>query len=594
MQHIKLAATGILAASLVACGGGDININADDNSSLTDNSVTNSNNTSTGGSGNQITCASYVDGGGNTQTGVVDGDNCVYSEAFVDFNNPLTSSITLSDIGDGAHIFAGSLFVGVDYATLAAAEAAGIERGGDGPILTIRPGVTVALQNSEDFIAVMRGSRIEAQGTSDAPITFTSEDDLRGLVTPEQVQTWGGMIINGFGFTNSCAYEAGFDIDNPSAGTLTLEAGQDCSILQEGAEGARENHYGGTVIDDNSGTLRYVVVKHAGFEVLEGNELNGITFGAVGSGTTIENLEIYANKDDGVEFFGGSVNMTNYVAMYVQDDSIDIDQGYHGTITNALVIQGDGSLDNPFASGQHCVESDGSGSGRKAINIANGYTSKATITNLTCILSAKGPGFSGQGDPSAGINVEEAHRLQLSNSIVTTAYASDATVDSTGTPIPAANIDFTNYCFQLEDSEDFIQAGNGLLSFTNNLFACHDGSANKDRDADFTLTGAGAFTGNTGKEFLENQGNLVVFATEGLSANGTTPPDGDGSMAGGLTILDGFYSLAIADMSANGDTDLSDDLTGTYIGAVQASDDWTAGWTYGLHDGNRGQALWFE
>lgn len=594
MQFTKLGLTLIATGMLVACGGGDININADDNSALTDNSVTNSNNTTTGSTTTQITCASYVDGDGNTQTGVVDGENCVYSEAFVDFSNPLTSSVTLSDIGDGAHIFAGSLFVGENYATLAAAEAAGIERGGDGPILTIRPGVTVALQNSEDFIAIMRGSRIEAQGTQDAPITFTSEDDLRGLVTPEQVQTWGGMIINGFGFTNSCAYAAGFNIDDYSAADLELEPAADCSILQEGAEGARENHYGGTVPNDNSGTLSYVVVKHAGFEVLEGNELNGITFGAVGSGTTLENLQVYANKDDGVEFFGGSADLTNYVGLYVQDDSIDLDQGYHGTITNALVIQGDGSLDNPFASGQHCVESDGSGGSRKATNIANGYTTKATITNLTCILSAKGPGFSGQGSPSAGINAEEGHRIQLENAIVTTAYASDATVDSDGLAIPVANIDFTNYCFQLEDSEDLEQAGNELLSLTNSIFACHDGSANKALDSDITLTGTGAFAGDTGKEFLQKQGNVVVFAAEGLSDNGTTPPNGDGSLAGGLTILDGFYSLAIADMSANADTDLTDDLTGTFIGGVNASDDWTADWTYGLHDGNRGQALWFE
>ena len=585
MQIKQIAALVAFAGTLTACGGGDINVNADSTDNSVDNSVDNS---GSGSGAPQIVCASYVDEGGIAREGQVDGENCFYSEAFVDFDNPLLASVTLSDIGDGAHIFAGSVFVGQNYDTLVDANAAGLTEGGDGPTLTVRPGVTVALQNPEDFVAILRGSRIIAEGSDDAPITFTSEDDVRGLVSPEEVQSWGGMVINGFGFTNACNYEAGWDPED-SGTTLTLAAGADCSILMEGAEGARENHYGGTVPDDNSGTLSYVVVKHAGFEVVEGNELNGITFGAVGSGTTLNNVEVYSNQDDGVEFFGGGVDLNNYLALYVRDDSIDIDQGYYGVITNALVIQG-GGLDEPTKTGAHCVESDGSASNLIAQNIANGYVSRATINNLTCISSAKGPGVAGNSDPGAGVNAEESHELTLNSSIITTAYTFDATTDSSGTPLAAANLPFTNYCFQLEDTVDLENAGNGLININTSIFACADLSSNRNRDADITLVAGTTFGAITGLEFLNAQDNLT-FAT---SDDGTTRPDGDGTIAGGIGILDGFYSLPLASMNVDGAAVTFADSSATTIGAVTIDNDWTQGWTYGLHEGLRGQALWFE
>ena len=98
-------------------------------------------------------------------------------------------------------------------------------------------------------------------------------------------------------------------------------------------------------------SLRYVVLKHTGFEVAPGDELNGITFNAVGSGTVVENVEVYSGYDDGVEFFGGAVNVTNLVAMYIRDDSIDFSDGYVGTVKNALVI-------HPPQNGNRCIEGD--------------------------------------------------------------------------------------------------------------------------------------------------------------------------------------------------------------------------------------------
>jgi hypothetical protein len=87
-------------------------------------------------------------------------------------------------------------------------------------------------------------------------------------------------------------------------------------------------------------SLKYVSIRHGGAEIGEGNEINGLTLGCVGSGTVIQNIEVVANYDDGIEFFGGTVSVTNALVWSVGDDALDIDQAYSGTITNAMVIQG--------------------------------------------------------------------------------------------------------------------------------------------------------------------------------------------------------------------------------------------------------------
>ncbi|MEO0580058.1 MAG: serine/threonine protein kinase, partial [Pseudomonadota bacterium] len=196
---IKNAGLVVVAATaiLVGCDSGDINIQPS-------TTVTNSNNvTQTGGSANDI-CASRTNSGGQTLTGTVDGNgNCVYSPAFADAGNRITADITFPALPNGAaHIFEGSLFIGETFDTDAELAAAGITQGGDGPTLTVEAGATLAWQTSADFMIINRGSQIFAVGRADAPITFTSVSDVEGTVGPEDVQQWGGIVINGFGVTN--------------------------------------------------------------------------------------------------------------------------------------------------------------------------------------------------------------------------------------------------------------------------------------------------------------------------------------------------------------------------------------------------------
>src|SRR5690606_29981670 len=118
---------------------------------------------------------------------------------------------------------------------------------------------------------------------------------------------------------------------------------------------ASYGQYGGTDVADNSGVLKYISIRHGGITIGQDNEINGLTLGGVGNGTLIENIEVIANQDDGIEWFGGSVNVTNALVWAAGDDGFDADQAWSGTLSNGVVIQGEESgsaleLDGPEGS----------------------------------------------------------------------------------------------------------------------------------------------------------------------------------------------------------------------------------------------------
>ncbi|MEM9260180.1 MAG: carboxypeptidase-like regulatory domain-containing protein, partial [Bacteroidota bacterium] len=189
-----------------------------------------------------------------------------------------------------------------------------------GGVLTIEPGTVIRGRNSAnisngDFnsaLIISRGAQIFAEGTSTQPIIFTAEDD--DLLDPADffptdVGEWGGLLLLG-----------NATIARPE-GLSNIEG---INISDERAA------YGGTDDTDNSGTLRFVSIRHAGGTLSPDNEINALTLAGVGSGTTIDYVEVYAALDDGFEFFGGTVNAYHLVSAYCQDDAFDIDQGYRG------------------------------------------------------------------------------------------------------------------------------------------------------------------------------------------------------------------------------------------------------------------------
>lgn len=482
----KLVLVSAISGLLTACGGGgDVNISP----SNVDNSVDNST-TTTGGSSSNGFCASYTKDA-QLYEGTLSGGNCVYERNFVDITNPLTVDVTFPSIGSGKHVFEGSLVVGEAYDSIADLTAAGITEGGDGATITIEAGNTFVFKTSEDYAVINRGSQIIAIGDAENPITFTSYSDaISGTVAFDDVQQWGGMIINGFGVTNKCAYTG-----DRGAEDFAMVGGE-CNVAAEGKSGSAQTYYGGDNDADSSGHLEYFIVKHTGAEVAPGNELNGIAFGGVGSGTTVNYLQVYSTYDDGIEMFGGSVDVSNFVALYVRDDSFDVDEGYNGTLQNALIIQANDD-------GQQCIESDGIGSydssetTRNADFIARGLNSAATVNNMTCIVSGNQGGTHGD---SVGVRIREGHAITINDSIITSALTNNDGLDE---------------CLRIDDAETR-QAG--FVTITNTLLACK--KPFKDEAVQIGSVGIEAW-------FEAADGDNVVERTDGAQT---------------ITELSGYYS----------------------------------------------------
>ncbi|WP_157614031.1 hypothetical protein [Pseudotamlana agarivorans] len=193
----------------------------------------------------------------------------------------------------------------------------------DGATLTIEKGTTITV-TAEDQLAgvnllmVLQGGKLIAEGTADAPIVFTSENkNAEG-----GAGDWGGITLHG---------RAPF---NGPADSLS-EAGQ--------------QPYGGNNPSDSSGSLKYVRVEYAGQASSDGEfEFNAFSFFACGSGTIVENCEAFEGADDGFEFYGGTVEATNLSMVGMEDDSIDWDEGYAGTLTNIVIHQYDNVGDYAF------------------------------------------------------------------------------------------------------------------------------------------------------------------------------------------------------------------------------------------------------
>ncbi|MGB3726629.1 MAG: hypothetical protein WA981_12740 [Glaciecola sp.] len=378
----------------------------------------------------------------------------------------------------------------------------------DSATLTVDPGVIVYGASGDDYLVVSRGSSIVADGTASSPITFTSRQHVAGGAVDGLADgaagQWGGMIILGNGYSTKC----------PETGT--------CSLQVEGAqEGAV---FGGDDNTDSSGTLRYVRVMHGGFEVAPDNELNGITFGGVGSGTTVEYLQVHKNADDGVEFFGGAVNARYVVLTGIQDDSVDWDNGYTGKMQFVLVKHADDNTD-----ANRGIEGDGDGGTGTAF-------SNPMLANMTII----GNTFVGD-DSSEGVLLRDQTNAQLYNFVVTgpdamgECFEVDLTDDAD--TVLLANMDGTN---------------TPQMTFESSVIACNEAVKNSSGSAFDT---AAWFAAETGSSV---------------------------STAGQAGVLNGIYTI---DTTTPTDVSAVDDyfMAVDFIGAVKDADNnWTADWTVGL------------
>ena len=416
----------------------------------------------------------------------------LYATAYDAADNSAEASVTVNITATGVRLWTGTL---TQNATIREGDTVVLRGGvfvGDDvsqTVLTIEPGATILGEAStKGMLVIRRNSKIMAVGTKERPIVMTSEKPAGQRSRGD----WGGLIING---------------------KAPLNTGDEA--YGEGGTG----YYGGTDANDNSGQLSYVRVEFAGREISPDNELNGIALQGVGSGTQIDHVQIHMNKDDGIEFFGGTANAKYVLITGVADDCFDFTDGWQGKAQFIVAQQYPDDGDNGF-------ECDNNGEDHSSTPMSN-----PLIYNFTMIGAD------------------------------TSSYSDDGTLLRAGTMGKWYNgivTKFNDCWFDIDDSVTWANADGGSLVLDNTIFF---NNKNFKEDGD-TLTGhrVRTFALTTMQHNAEATGSVVVDPLnidspnfkptgEALTHPVATPPN------------DGFFTPV------------------NFIGGVDPNDDWTAGWT---------------
>ena len=327
-------------------------------------------------------------------------------------------------------------------------------------VLTIEPGTTITAAANDNIIYILieQGAKIMAQGTSSAPITMTSETKESGA--------WGGLHICGYAPTN--------------AGSGSSEIGN--------------ASYGGNNSSDNSGVLEYLVIENSGYALDSEHEANGISLYGVGNGTTISNIYVVDGKDDGIEFFGGSVNIDHCIVENCGDDSYDWTEGWNGTADHIVAYQS-------LASCDCLMECDNNGSNVDATPNSHPTISHATFIGKDAQLATGGI----NEEKTYGIKFRAGTYVNMEYAIVTgktTAISLETqhTVDSFAGSNPESSITNTRIsgAFKSEFESTYgstqfaaAETGNALEqdftnAFENNFVGMVDGCGAVDKENDWT------------------------------------------------------------------------------------------------------------
>ncbi|MGE8431740.1 MULTISPECIES: hypothetical protein [Chryseobacterium] len=394
----------------------------------------------------------------------------------------------------------------------------------NGATLTIEPGTKIVGEADKNgALIITKGSKIMAEGTAANPIIFTSEKP-----SPKRGD-WAGVVILGNAPTN-----ASFGGVN---GVGEIEGGINNS------EGL--GLYGGTNAADNSGILKYVRIEYAGYAFLPDKEVNGLTFGGVGNGTTVDYVEVAYANDDSFEWFGGTVNCSHLISYKGLDDDFDTDNGFSGNVQFGIAVRDPQVAD---VSGSNAFESD---------NDANGSPltpqTSATFSNMTIIgpINSSSPGSINSLFQNA-LQIRRNSSISVFNSVFT-GFPVGLFIDATkGTPT------------------DNNIVGNKLF-FENNIIA---GSTTPLKFGASTSTPT-SYTLNDLTTWFNAKGNTILASTADVKLAGAWAPAGttpNFTPAAGSPLLTGgtFTNPKVATWFTQV----------TYRGAVKdANDTWYAGWT---------------
>lgn len=400
----------------------------------------------------------------------------------------ITTDKTLS--GDKAYLLRGGVFVGFD------------EPARPEVTLVIEPGCTIMGESASDgMLVIRRTGRIEAEGTASEPIVFTSDRANPGR------GDWGGVIINGEARLNTGAEAYG-----------------------EGDTGP----YGGEFDNDDSGVIRYVRIEYAGREISPDNELNGLALQGVGSGSTIEYIQVHMNKDDGIEFFGGTVNARYIYITGCADDQFDWTDGWRGMGQFWVCQQYTDDADQG-------IEADNNGEQNTATPVSG-----PTLYNLT-LIGAQGA----SGESDIGVLLREGTGATIENAIVMNFGEAAVDIDDE---------------FTFENAWDEGAGSlNGRLVLDHSIFYTNNALTTGDDESGYPFT--------TGEFLIEyNAHNWTTVDPELAHPLNAAAPDF--APAGGSLALDPGNAA---------DPTVADDWfePGQYVGAFDGSTNWLAGWTRG-------------
>lgn len=368
-------------------------------------------------------------------------------------------------------------------------------------------------------LVITRGSKINATGTDTAPIVFTSKKAAGSRLSGD----FGGVIILGKAPNNQSANQ-GIEGLDPIA--------------------PFDNKYGGTDAADNSGTLKYVRIEYAGYVLSANNEINGLTLGSVGNGTTIDFVQVTNSFDDSFEFFGGTVNAKHLVSVSARDDDFDFDFGYSGKIQFAVAVRNPNAAD---ASASNMIECDNDATGSSNVPQTKPVLSNFTLVGVQTQTEASatnlGPGPLNDGKFGRGNHWRRNANLIMANSVI---FGLNG-----GAYFDSQNV-IDKYCagnFHHNLVHGFVSA----IATTGGTPACTIPATGADSYSNTLYTGA-------------NPNTSIKLVSPFYSASGCAD------------FRPGIGSPALSGASFTGDLTNAFFTTTTYRGAFAAGTNWLANW----------------
>ena len=408
-----LLLVGCSAIALAGCGPSDIASPGTGGDVIINNPTPTPTPTPTGGAGGTVTpaagCPTIADAQGLSDQGTITGPTGTWRVCRLP--SLIRTSITLPKIPGLLYEMNGRVNVGCDggfSAPTAGAPFTSTTVGCSTPLtadtnvtLTIQPGVILFGGTGQSWLAVNRGNKISAVGTSTQPIIFTSRDNVLGLNTDSSQGQWGGIVLLGRGVTTDCA-----------VGSV---ASNTCERNTEGA--ADLARFGGTDNTYNAGRMSYVQIRYSGFVLGANSELQSLTPGGIGTGTVLDHIQSHNSSDDGVEFFGGAANMKYYVVTGADDDSIDADTGAQVNLQYAMLIQRTDRNDSLFE-----IDSNG--------NEADTPRTKLVVANMTALQAGVPADNAGN---QASLFIRGNSDVTILNSLVATPQNECVRINGSGT-----------------------------------------------------------------------------------------------------------------------------------------------------------------